>query len=55
MAEGNAVIYARPGITWVPVDGLAPAHLSIAWRRDDQRAEVNAFVQACLDAVATPP
>jgi DNA-binding transcriptional LysR family regulator len=55
MAEGNAVIYARPGITWVPVDGLDPAHLSIAWRRDDQRPQVNAFVQACLDAVATSP
>ena len=55
MAEGNAVIYARPGITWVPVDGLDPAHLSIAWRRDDQRAQVNAFMQACLDAVATSP
>ena len=53
MAEGNAVIYARPGITWIPVDGLDPAHLSIAWRRDDQRAQVKAFVQACLEAVAT--
>jgi DNA-binding transcriptional LysR family regulator len=54
MAEGNAAIYARPGITWVPVDDLDPAHLSIAWRRDDQRAPVRALVQACLDAVAHP-
>jgi DNA-binding transcriptional LysR family regulator len=54
MAEGNAVIYARPGITWVPVDGLDPAHLAIAWRRYDDRAPVNAFVQACLDTVAAP-
>jgi DNA-binding transcriptional LysR family regulator len=52
MAEGNAIIYARPGITWVPVDGLEPAHLAIAWRRDDERAPVKAFVQACLDAAA---
>jgi DNA-binding transcriptional LysR family regulator len=52
MAEGNAAIYARPGITSVPVEGLGPAHLSIAWRRDDQRAPVKAFVQACLDVVA---
>jgi DNA-binding transcriptional LysR family regulator len=55
MAEGNAAIYARPGITFVPVEGLDPAHLAIAWRRDDVRASVKAFVQACLDAVATSP
>jgi DNA-binding transcriptional LysR family regulator len=54
MAEGNAAIYARPGITWVPIDGLDPAHLSIAWRRDEKRAPVKAFVQACLDTVAHP-
>ncbi len=50
MAEGNAAIYARPGITWVPVDGLGPAQFAVAWRRDDRRAAVNAFVQACLHA-----
>ena len=55
MAEGNALIYARPGITWIPVDDLDPAHLAIAWRRDDVRAPVKAFVQACLDTVATSP
>jgi len=53
MAEGNAAIYARPGIACVPVDDLDPAHLAIAWRRDDQRAPVKAFVEACLDAIAT--
>jgi DNA-binding transcriptional LysR family regulator len=53
MAEGNAVIYARPGITWIPVDDLDPAHLAIAWRRDDVRAPVQAFVQACLDTLST--
>jgi DNA-binding transcriptional LysR family regulator len=53
MAEGNAVIYARPGITWVPVDDLDPAHFAIAWRRDDVRAPVQAFVQACLDTLST--
>ncbi len=52
MAEGNANIYARPGITFVPVDGLDPAHFAIGWRRDDPRASVKAFVRACLDAVA---
>jgi DNA-binding transcriptional LysR family regulator len=51
MAEGNAAIYARPGITCIPVDGLDPAQLAVAWRRDDPRAAVKAFVQACRDAV----
>jgi DNA-binding transcriptional LysR family regulator len=55
MAEGNANIYARPGITFVPVDGLDPAHLAIGWRRDDTRAPVRAFVQSCLDTVAASP
>ena len=55
MAEGNAAIYARPGITCIPVDGLDPAQLAVAWRRDDPRAAVKVFVQACLDAVARAP
>jgi DNA-binding transcriptional LysR family regulator len=55
MAEGNAAIYTRPGITSVPVDGLEPAHFAVAWHRDDERAQVKAFVQACLDAAATSP
>jgi hypothetical protein len=55
MAEGNAIIYARPVITWVPVDDLSPAHLAIAWRRDDARVAVKAFVQACLDTIAASP
>jgi DNA-binding transcriptional LysR family regulator len=52
LAEGNAVVYARPGITCVPVHGLGPAQLAVAWRADDRRIAVRAFVQACLDAVA---
>jgi DNA-binding transcriptional LysR family regulator len=52
LAEGNAVIYARPGIACLPVTGLGAARLAVAWRRDDRRLAVAAFVQACLDAVA---
>jgi DNA-binding transcriptional LysR family regulator len=51
LAEGNALVYARPGIVCLPVRGLAPARLAIAWRRDDRRLAVAAFVQACLDTV----
>ena len=52
LAEGNAIIYTRPGITCIPVNGLAPAQLAVAWRRADRRAAVQAFARACVDAVA---
>jgi DNA-binding transcriptional LysR family regulator len=52
LAEGNAAIYARPGIVCLPVAGLAPAQLVVAWRRSDRRNAVSSFVQACRDALA---
>ncbi|WP_433574780.1 LysR family transcriptional regulator [Nocardia brasiliensis] len=54
LAEGNARIYARPGVTFRPVLGLAPAELAIAHRAEDHRPVVRAFVQACREAVADP-
>ena len=33
LAEGNAVVYSRPGITCIPVVNLEPAQLAVAWRR----------------------
>ena len=53
LAEGNAAIYARPGIVCVPVTDLAPARLAIAWRRGDRRSAVRDFVRACRDAAGT--
>ncbi len=53
LAEGNAAIYARPGIVCVPVSDLAPARLAIAWRRDNRRLAVRDFVRACRDAAGT--
>ena len=52
LAEGNAEIYARQGIVCIPVSGLDPARLAIAWRRDDKRPAVRDFVRACRDAAA---
>jgi DNA-binding transcriptional LysR family regulator len=52
LAEGNAIVYARPGIVCIPVRGLSPAQLAVAWRRDDRRPAVQAFVTACADAIA---
>jgi len=32
LSEGNATIYSRHGITCIPVTGLEPAQLAVAWR-----------------------
>ena len=50
LAAGNADIYARDGIVCIPVSGLDPARLAIAWRRGDRRPPVRDFVQACREA-----
>jgi DNA-binding transcriptional LysR family regulator len=52
LAEGNAIIYARPGIRCLAVSGLAPAQLAVAWHRADRRPAVQAFASACIDAAA---
>jgi len=53
LAEGNAGIYSREGIVCIPVTGLEPARLAIAWRRGDRRPAVRDFVQACREAADT--
>jgi len=52
LSEGNAAIYARPGIVCIPVSGLDPARLAIARHRGDRRQAVRDFVRACRDAAA---
>lgn len=37
MASGNVEIYHRPGITAIPVTGLSPGRLALAWRAGDHR------------------
>ncbi|MEV4568683.1 LysR substrate-binding domain-containing protein [Nonomuraea sp. NPDC049419] len=46
VAEGNAELYRRPGVTYRPVSGLPPGELAIAWRERDARPQVMAFVDA---------
>jgi DNA-binding transcriptional LysR family regulator len=53
LAEGNAGIYSREGIVCIPVTGLQPARLAIAWRHGDRRPAVQNFVQACHEAADT--
>jgi DNA-binding transcriptional LysR family regulator len=53
LAEGNADIYSREGIACIPVSGLEPARLAIAWRRSDRRPPVRDFIRACREAADT--
>lgn len=52
LAEGNATVYARPGLAFLPVVDLSPCQLAIAWRRGDRRDAVRDFVGAAVDAAA---
>lgn len=40
MASGNAAIYRRPGIAAIPVTGLSPSRLAVAWRAGDHRTAI---------------
>lgn len=46
LSEGNARIYQRPGITTLPVTGLSPSELAVAWRANDHRIAVRDLVEA---------
>ncbi len=46
IAEGNAHLYKRPGLTFRPVPDLPPAELAVAWRRTDDRDMVRLFVNS---------
>ncbi|MFB8441993.1 LysR family transcriptional regulator [Streptomyces niveus] len=46
LAAGNAPLVARAGVVTRPVAGLSPAQLALAWRADDTRPLVRAYVEA---------
>ncbi|WP_131737525.1 LysR family transcriptional regulator [Actinomadura roseirufa] len=48
MASGNAAIYRRPGITAIPVTGLSPSRLALAWRTGDHRSAIRDLLSALL-------
>ncbi|MFC6526481.1 LysR substrate-binding domain-containing protein [Nonomuraea rubra] len=50
VAEGNAALYKRPGMTYRPVIGLPPGELAIAWREGDTSPQVLAFIDALRQA-----
>jgi DNA-binding transcriptional LysR family regulator len=47
--------FTRDGIVCLPVSGLEPARLAIAWRRGDRRPAVRDFIRASRDAAADSP
>ena len=42
-------IYRPPGIAFVPVRDLFPATMVVAWRAEESRADVAAFVTAVCE------
>lgn len=47
--------YSRPGLSFVPVTGLSPSTLSVAWRQDNEHWAARAFVEtAQFTALSTP-
>lgn len=46
LASGNAAIYQRPGIRAIPVTGLAPCELAVAWNPADHRPVIRDFIDA---------
>ncbi|HEX3803256.1 MAG TPA: LysR substrate-binding domain-containing protein [Solirubrobacteraceae bacterium] len=47
--ESVATFYRRPGISYVPVVGIEPSEVAIAWRRGDDRSSVREFVSSVRD------
>ncbi|MEV0382060.1 LysR family transcriptional regulator [Nonomuraea sp. NPDC050643] len=49
--ESSARYYARPGVTYRPVSGVAPSQVGVAWApADDANPVVQDFVRCCLES-----
>ncbi|MBS1878382.1 MAG: LysR family transcriptional regulator [Actinobacteria bacterium] len=51
--ESIAAFYPRPGVSYVPVSGVAPSQIAVAWRRGDERPTVEAFLATVEEAAAS--
>ncbi|MFI2230979.1 LysR family transcriptional regulator [Nocardia testacea] len=48
--ESSARFYARPGITYRPVTGVAPSRVGVAWKAEPEPDPVmRAFVECCIE------
>ncbi|MBO2460751.1 LysR family transcriptional regulator [Actinomadura violacea] len=54
ITESSARVYARPGIVYRPVEGVAPAVRAVVWRRDATDPVLRDFVRACVEAADRP-
>uniref|UniRef100_UPI003D74D7FC LysR family transcriptional regulator n=1 Tax=Streptomyces chumphonensis TaxID=1214925 RepID=UPI003D74D7FC len=51
--ESAARFYARPGITYRPVSGIATSTVGVAWHpADDRHTVVRTFVECCVECTA---
>ncbi|GAA1991869.1 LysR substrate-binding domain-containing protein [Amycolatopsis minnesotensis] len=46
IATGNAPLLTRGDVTAIPVRGVSPSRLALAWRKDDTRPLVQAYARA---------
>ncbi|MFC0629154.1 LysR family transcriptional regulator [Kribbella deserti] len=54
--ESAARFYARPGVTYRPVDGVSPSQVALAWAvADDANPVVRDFVEVCLAVLSLDP
>jgi DNA-binding transcriptional LysR family regulator len=48
--ESAARFYQRPGVVFLPVAGVSPSQVGVAWNpADDKNPAIQDFVQSCLD------
>jgi len=55
VAEGNAAMYQRDGIVTIPVTGLPPNELALAWRAAGSNPAVRDFVDAATELHSHDP
>ena len=53
LATGNAPLLTRGGVVTVPVRGVSPSRLALAWRADDDRPLVQAYARASAEATGS--
>ncbi|TDC73275.1 LysR family transcriptional regulator [Streptomyces hainanensis] len=52
---GMALYYARPDLAWVPLDGVEPMRVALAWPRDEETDAIREFGRVVRELAAEPP